>query len=335
MRAYHLTGNAGRKDLKPVDLPKPAPGSGEVLVRMRAASLNYRDLLVADGHYGSGVPDTLVPLSDGAGEVLALGDGVGGLAVGDRVAGAFYPDWISGPITAAARRRALGGSLDGVLAEYVVLPAHAAIPVPEHLSFEEAATLPCAALTAWNALTEVARLRPGETVALQGSGGVSVMALQFAKLMGARVIHTSGSAEKRERLAALGADHVLDHTAEPGWDRAVLDLTDGVGADLVIEVGGPGTLEQSFRAVRVGGAIVSIGFVAGGSTIDPRAIISRCIRLTGITVGSCDMFRAMNRAIGQTGMRPVIDRVYAFEEAAEAYERLRSGGHFGKLVVAI
>jgi NADPH:quinone reductase-like Zn-dependent oxidoreductase len=334
MRAYQLKGE-GPKELKAVELSEPVPGPGEVLVRMRAASLNYRDLLVADGHYGSGIPDTLIPLSDGAGEVVALGDGVSGLAVGDRVAGAFYPDWVSGPITAAARRRALGGSIDGVLAEHVVLPAHAAIPVPDHLSFDEAATLPCAALTAWNALAEVARVQPGETVVLQGSGGVSVMALQFARIMGARVIHTSGSAEKRARLTALGADHVLDHAAEPGWDRAVLDLTGGAGADLVIEVGGPGTLEKSFRAVRIGGRIVSIGFVAGGSTIDPRAIISRCIRLTGITVGSCDMFRAMNRAIGQNGKRPIIDRTYAFDEAAEAYRRLRSGGHFGKVVITI
>lgn len=334
MRAWQVNPAAGDGRLTQVSLPVPEPGPGEVVVRMRAASLNYRDLLVADNVYGSKAT-ALIPLSDGAGEVAAIGAGVAGHARGDRVAAAFYPDWVSGPISAGSRARALGGSIDGVLAEYVRLPAHAAIPLPAHLTFEEAATLPCAALTAWNALVEAARIKAGDTVLLQGSGGVSVMALQLAKSMGARVIHTSGDPAKLERLRSLGADHVIDYKAMPDWDREVGRLTDGRGADIVVEVGGPPTLVRSFQAVRVGGTIVSIGFVGGDGAIDPRPLISRAIRLCGITVGSCAMFRDMNRALAQTGLRPVIDTVFAFGEAPEAYGRLRSGTHFGKVVVTI
>jgi NADPH:quinone reductase-like Zn-dependent oxidoreductase len=334
MRAWRINPAAADGTLAMATLPMPEPGPGEVVIRMRAASLNYRDLLVADNVYGSKAT-ALIPLSDGAGEVSAVGAGVTGPSVGDRVASAFFPDWMSGPISAEARARALGGTVDGVLAEYVRVPAHAAIALPAHLSFEEAATLPCAALTAWNALAEVARIAAGDTVLLQGTGGVSVMALQLAKAMGARVIHMSSDAAKLDRLDALGADAVLDYRATEDWDREVLRLTDGRGADAIVEVGGAATLERSFRAVRVGGTIVSIGFVGGGGTIDPRAVISRAIRLVGITVGSCAMFADMNRAIDRSGLRPVIDSAFAFEDAAEAYRHLRSGRHFGKIVVTI
>lgn len=319
--------------LRSIERPVPVPGTGEVLLRVRAASLNYRDLLVADNVYGSAA-ERLVPLSDGAGEVAALGPGVTGLTRGDRVAGAFYPDWIAGPVTAAARARALGATMDGMLAEHVLLPAQAVIPFPGHLSFEEAATLPCAGLTAWHAL-RLAGLRPGATVLLLGSGGVSVMALQFAKRLGLQVIQTSGSAAKRARLIELGADHVIDYRAEPDWDRRVLELTGGGGVDLVVEVGGPGTLQRSMRAARVGGDIVAVGFVAGGPGIDPRPLISRAIRLTGITVGSVEMFGEMNRFIADTGLRPVIDRVLPMTRAAEGYALLRGAGHFGKIVFRI
>lgn len=334
MKACQISPRAADGALHFVEFPRPEPGAGEVVVRMRAASLNYRDLLVLDNMYGA-TTERLIPLSDGAGEIAAIGEGVKGLRVGDRVAGAFYPDWISGPISAQARARGLGGSVDGVLAEYVVLPAHAAIPFPAHLTFEEAATLPCAALTAWNAMTAAHPLRPGETVVLQGSGGVSVMALQFARLMGARIIHLSSSPDKCRRLADMGADETIDYTAEPDWDRRVGELTNGNGADLVVEVGGPGTLERSFRAVRVGGSIVSIGFVGGGDGINPRGVIARAIRLIGISVGSCAMFHEMNRAIGLHRLRPVVDEVFPFERAADAYAKLRAGGHFGKLVISI
>jgi NADPH:quinone reductase-like Zn-dependent oxidoreductase len=334
MKAYEINPAAADGVLTLVDRPDPEPKAGEVLVRMRAASLNYRDLLVADNAYGVST-DNLVPLSDGAGEVVALGTGVTKRRVGDRVAGAFYPDWISGPITAANKKRGLGGTVDGVLAEYLVLQEDALVPIPEHLSFEKAATLPCAALTAWNALTEVSRLCPGQTVLLQGTGGVSIFALQFAKAMGAEVFHLSSSTEKLVRLRKMGADHVLNYKENPDWDSEVLSLTGGRGVDIVVEVGGPGTLERSFRAVRVGGSIVTIGFVGGGAQVNPRAIIGRAIRLTGISVGGADMFNEMNRAIALHGLKPVIDEVFPFEQAAGAYAKLRSGRHFGKLVITI
>lgn len=334
MRAWQVNPAAADGRLVAVSLPVPRPGPDEVLLRIRAASLNYRDLLVADNVYGSKATER-VPLSDGAGEVVEVGDRVSDLTVGARVATAFYPDWRSGPITAEARSHSPGATSDGVLAEHVVVPAHAAIPLPEHLSFEEGATLPCAGVTAWNALTEVTQTGPGQTVLLQGTGGVSIMALQLAKALGARVIHTSSAPEKLMRLRDLGADEVIDYRAAPDWDRDVMRLTEGRGADLVVEVGGPATLERSFRAVRVGGTIVSIGFVGGNSTIDPRAIIGRAIRLVGITVGSCAMFADMNRTIARHGLRPVIDSVLSFEEAPAAYERLRAARHFGKIVVRL
>lgn len=334
MKACQISPVAADGALHRVDLPRPVPGQGEVLVRVRAASLNYRDLLVAQNVYGATL-ERVIPLSDGAGEVAEVGPGVTGLKAGDRVAGAFYPDWVDGPITAGARVRSLGANMEGMLAEYVVLPAHAAIPIPDYLTWEEAATLPCAALTAWHALSVVANVRPGDTVLLQGTGGVSMFALQFARIMGARVIQTSGDAAKRARVAEMGADAVIDYKAEPDWDRPVMDLTGGRGADVVIEVGGPGTLERSFRAVRVGGTIVSIGFVGGGAEVNPRAVIGKSIRLQGLTVGSCAMFRDMNRALALHELRPVIDRVFPFEEAAAAYAHLRAGAHFGKIVIAI
>lgn len=334
MRAYEINPAAADGVLTEVHRPIPEPGPGEVLARMRAASLNYRDLLVADNVYG--VPSTrLIPLSDGAGEVAAIGAGVTKFRAGDRVAANFYPDWISGPITAENKRRALGGSVDGVLTEYLVLPESAFVPIPDHLSFEEAATLPCAALTAWNALTEAATLRPGQKVLLQGTGGVSIFALQYAKLMGAEVLHISSSADKLVRLEQLGADRRLNYRETPEWDKWANAETAGVGADVVVEVGGPGTLERSFRCARVGGSIVTIGFVGGGAEINPRALIGRALRLVGISVGSVDMFGEMNRALSQHKTRPVIDEVFPFEHAAEAYSKLRGARHFGKLVVQI
>ncbi|MCV0394922.1 MAG: NAD(P)-dependent alcohol dehydrogenase [Rhizobiaceae bacterium] len=334
MQAWQIKPAAADGKLAKVSLPEPEPGPGEVVVRMRAASFNYRDLLVADNVYRSKAT-ALIPLSDGAGEIAKVGDGVSRHRPGDRVAGAFYPDWIRGSISESARARSPGATVDGVLAEYVRLPAHAAIGVPDHLSFEEAATLPCAALTAWNALVETGRTKASDTVLLQGSGGVSMMALAMARMMGARVIHMSSDEGRCRRLRELGVDCVIDYKAKPDWDREVMAMTEDRGVDLVVEVGGPATLARSMRAVRVGGTIVSVGFVGGGGTVDPRPIISRAIRLVGITVGSCDMFEAMNRAILQARLRPVIDRTIGFEDAAEGYRQLRAGGHFGKLVVTI
>jgi NADPH:quinone reductase-like Zn-dependent oxidoreductase len=334
MRAYEINPAAADGVLTLVERPTPEPRTGEALVRMRAASLNYRDLLVANNVYGS--PAThLVPLSDGAGEVVAVGAGVTRLRVGDRVAPAFYPDWLTGPMTAENRRRGLGGSTDGVLTEYFTLEERALVPTPSHLSYEEAAALPCAALTAWNALVEVSHLQPGQTVLLQGTGGVSMFALQIAKANGAQVIHLSSSEEKLARLRELGADHVINYRDYPDWDKNVMSITDGCGVDVIIEVGGPGTLERSFGAIRVDGSIVTIGFVGGGAQINPRPVISKAIRLRGISVGSVDMFHAMNRAIALNGLKPVIDEVFPFEQASEAYAKLRAGRHFGKVVISI
>jgi NADPH:quinone reductase-like Zn-dependent oxidoreductase len=332
MKAYGLNLAVADGKLKIMDRPRPEPGPGEVVVRVRATSLNYRDLLVADNIYGLKV-DALVPLSDGAGEAVAVGSGVC-VTLGDRVTPNFYPDWIAGPITAENKARGLGGSIDGMLSEYVCLRADSFVRIPEHLSFEEAATLPCAALTAWNALTEVSGLRAGQSVLLQGTGGVSIFALQFAKAMGARVIQISSSREKIERLRSMGADHIINYRDDPDWDKQVLGLTNG-GVDVVVEVGGPGTLERSFRAVRVDGSIVTIGFVGGGAEVNPRAIIGKAIRLCGVSVGSAAMFAEMNRAIALHAIRPVVDEVFSFENAAEAYAKLRAAKHFGKIVVKV
>lgn len=222
-----------------------------------------------------------------------------------------------------------------MLADYVAVPAHAAIPVPDHLTDAEAATLPCAGLTAWNALTEVAQLKPGMTVLLLGSGGVSVMALQFAKMAGARVIHTSGSAAKRERLSRMGADHVIDYRAEPDWHRHVLELTEGAGVDVVVEIGGAGTLVNSAKSTRLGGTVACVGFVTEGPGLDPQLVVARALRVVGLSVGSCEMFREMNRAIAVTGMRPAVGLTLPMEQASEAYDLLRSGRHFGKIVLTV
>ena len=316
------------------DRPDPSPGPGEVVIRIRAASLNYRDLLVARNLYGS-VAETLVPLSDGAGEVIGLGAGVVGLEPGNRVAANFYPDWTAGPITEAARRRSFGASIDGMAAEAVCVPAVSVVPIPPHLSFAEAACLPCAGVTAWNALRHCANVSAGDVVVLLGTGGVSMMALPLAKAMGARVIQTSGDKAKQARLGPLGADHVVDYKATPDWDREVLALTEGGGADAVLEVGGSATLPRSFRAVRFGGTVATIGFVGGSGPVDPRPVISKAIRFLGLTVGSAAMFGELCRAMALHELRPVIDRAFAFDALADAYAHLASGRHFGKIVVSI
>lgn len=336
MKAYEIKQAIGIEGivLNP-DRPKPEPGHGEIAVRVRATSLNYRDLLVAKGSYRGGLKPSAIPLSDGAGEIVEIGAGVSRFKVGDRVAGAFFQGWQAGAVTAEATARALGGGIDGMLADYVVLPETGAIRVPDHLNFEQAATLPCAGLTAWNAIVEMGRVKAGETVLLLGTGGVSLFALQFAKLHGARVILTSGSDDKLARAKALGADDLINYRDTPDWDKAVGTLTGGRGADLVVEVGGPGTLERSIRSARVGGTVAMIGVVTGAGQIDPRPLISRAIRLQGIYVGSLEMFAAMNAAVVQTALAPIIDRVFPFEAARDAYAHLASGAHFGKVVVTV
>jgi NADPH:quinone reductase-like Zn-dependent oxidoreductase len=336
LRAYELAQLIGPRGLILNEHRRePEPGPGEILVKIKAASLNYRDLLVSQGMYPGQIRPPVIPLSDGAGEVVKIGADVGTVGIGARVMGTFYPDWISGPISEEGTALALGGSLDGVLAEYIVLPERAVIPVPPKLSFEEAATLPSAALTAWTALVDIAGIRAGYTVLVLGTGGVSLFALQFAKLHGAAVILTSSSSDKLKRAAEMGADHVLNYRETPEWDVEVLRLTGGRGVDVVIEVGGAGTLSRSLRGVRKGGTVVMIGRLAGSGSIDPLPVMRRAIRLIGINVGSRQAFLEMNRAITTCDLHPVVGRIYPFEEAIPAYLRLAGGTQFGKIVIAL
>ena len=335
MRAYEVTNTSGLDGLVlNADRPTPEPGPGQITVRMRATSLNARDHGVTRGIYGY-TKFPVIPLSDGAGEVTAVGPGVTQFKPGDRVASTFFQTWSGGRMPADVSRNSLGGMLDGVLAEQVVLPQHGAIHIPDHLSFAEAATLPCAALTAWHALIEAGGLKAGETVAVLGTGGVSCFAVQFAKMHQAKVFLTSSSDVKLARAQALGADHTINYRATPDWDQEILKQTGGAGVDHVLEVGGPNTLEKSMAAVRPGGSIYVIGAVAGAGQINPRIINRKAITLKGIHVGPRDMFANMNRAIAATGLRPAIDQTFPFADAKRAYEYQASGAHFGKIVISV
>jgi NADPH:quinone reductase-like Zn-dependent oxidoreductase len=337
MRCYRLSGPGKPQDLRPTDAPTLEPGPGEVRVRVRAVSLNFRDLMILGGKYSrGGVRPGMVPVSDGAGEVDAVGPGVADACVGDRVAGIFHQGWLAGETSDAAVGRALGGDVDGMLAEQVILPAAGIVGIPEHLSFEEAATLPCAAVTAWDALFNGPRpVGPGDTVLTQGTGGVSTFAIQFAAAAGARVIATSSSDDKLARAKELGATSTINYKATPDWEQAALKLTGGRGVDHVVEVGGAGTLGKSLQAVRRGGTVSVIGVLSGGGQIDPMVVLVRGVVMRGIYVGSRATFEAMNRAIAAHQLRPVIDRVFPFEQAGAAYAYLASGAHFGKVVVKV
>lgn len=336
MKAYEIREAIGIEGVVlNADRAVPQVGPCDVRIGVRAASVNFRDLLMAKGAYRGGMKPSVIPLSDGAGEIVEVGPRVSRFKVGDRVAGAFFQNWRAGAIAAESTSQALGGTVDGMLAEFVVLPESGVISIPSRLDFALAATLPCAALTAWNAIVETGNVRAGQTVLLLGTGGVSLFALQFAKLHGARVILTSSSNDKLARAKALGADEVINYRDTPDWDKAAAAMTGGRGVDLVVEVGGPGTLERSIRSARVGGAIALIGVVTGTGQIDPRPLISRAIRLQGVFVGSLEMFAAMNAAIAANGLVPVVDRVFAFDEAREAYRHLASGAHFGKIVISL
>lgn len=333
MKAWQIVSDGGIDALTLADTALPEPGPGEVRVRIEASSVNYRDLMTVKDPVARNLPYPRVPNSDGAGTVTAVGPAVTGVEVGDRVASCFFQDWLDGPCSQAAMASALGGALDGVLAQEVVLRATGVIPVPGHLSVAEAACLPCAGLTAWNALVDTGRVTAGDTVLLLGTGGVSVFALQFAVAMGARVIITSSSDEKLARARELGAHETVNYRQTPDWEKAVLDLTDGRGVDLTVEVGGAGTLARSIAATRVAGTVGLIGVLTGGQ-IDPTLVMRKSIRLHGIYVGSRRMFRDMNRAIALHGIRPVIDRTVAFDAARDAYRAMEGAGHFGKIVIA-
>jgi NADPH:quinone reductase-like Zn-dependent oxidoreductase len=335
MKVVELRDSFGLASLVAGERPEPKPAAGQVLVKMKAFSLNYRDLLMVKGLYNPKLKLPFVPLSDGVGEVAALGEGVTRVKVGARVAGTFMQKWVEGELTEAKAKTALGGALEGVLAEYVVLDAEGVTPVPEHLGDEEAATLPCAALTAWNALVTEGKLRAGATVLIQGTGGVSLFALQFAKMHGARVIATSSSDAKLARVKALGASDGINYKTTPDWEEKVRALT-GHGVDHIVEVGGAGTLGKSLRAVRTGGHISLIGVLAGaGAQVNPMPILMKHVRVQGIFVGSRAMFEAMNRAIALHQMRPFVDRVFAFGDIRHAFQHLESGAHFGKVCLRI
>lgn len=332
MKAFEIQNEFGIEALKLVERPQPQPGFKQVLVRVRAASLNYRDLLVVKGQYDPRLSRPRVPLSDGVGEVVAVGEQVSRVQVGDRVTGIFMQTWLGGEVTPESAKSALGGAVDGMLAEYVLLHEDGLVHVPAHLSDEEAAALPCAAVTAWHALVAKGHLRAGDTVLVQGTGGVSIFALQFAKMMGARVIATSSDDAKLARVLQLGASEGINYRTTPEWGRRVRELTGGRGVDQVIEVGGAGTLNESLAAVRMGGVVSMIGVLTGGSAeINTTAILMKSVRVHGIYVGSREMFEAMNRAIAANELRPIIDRVFGFEQAPAALKYMESGAHFGKI----
>jgi NADPH:quinone reductase-like Zn-dependent oxidoreductase len=336
VKCYELQGPSGIDGLALVDKPVPEPGAGEMLVRLKAATLNYRDLITVKGGYGSRQKFPLVPVSDGAGVVERVGPGVREFVSGDRVVGSFFESWIGGEPSEAKMRRALGGSVDGVLSEYRIFPKHALVRTPEHLSDIEAAALPCAGVTAWSAIVKLGGVKPGQTVLTQGTGGVSLFAIQFAKMCGARVIATSSSDAKIERLKQLGADFTLNYRATPDWGKKAREWS-GHGVDLVVEVGGVGTLNESIRATRIGGTIAFIGVLAGPPPSDLRLplMVMQQQRLQGVTVGSVEDLKAMVDAIAANGMKPVIDRTFRFDQARDAFAHMESGAHFGKVAIEI
>jgi NADPH:quinone reductase-like Zn-dependent oxidoreductase len=336
MKAFEIRGSFGLDALTLHERPDPVPRAGQALVRLRAASLNFRDLLTVEGRYNPRQPLPLIPLSDGVGEVIAVGEGVTRVAVGDRVAASFFQKWTCGEPTKAKLLSALGGPLDGTLADHIILHEDGLVHVPAHLGDEEAATLPCAGVTAWSALVQQGEVRPGDTVLVLGTGGVSLFALQFARVAGARVIATSSREDRLARVRELGAWETINYKTTPDWPKRVKELTGGTGADHVVEVGGADTLNKSVRSVRVGGRISLIGVLSGAAgDVALNPILMQNIRVQGVIVGSRETFEAMNRALAEHALRPVVDRVFPFAEARAAFEHMASQAHFGKVVIRI
>jgi NADPH:quinone reductase-like Zn-dependent oxidoreductase len=339
MLRYEIREPKGIDSIQRVEVPEPSPGPGQVLIEMKAWSLNYRDLAMPRGGYPRNDKalknPPLVPLSDGAGVVIGVGAGVTRVKVGDRVLGNFLQSWIDGDIAESDYATALGGAIDGLLSERVVLPEGGVTRFGERLTFEQAATLPCAGITAWSAL-RLGQLRAGQSVLALGTGGVSIFALQIAKASGARVLITSSSDEKLERAKALGADVLINYSNTPDWDRAAREHTGGVGVDHVIEVGGAGTLERSLNATRVGGTVSLIGVLSGVPEQNPSPMVAMFNRLTvrGVYVGSRRELEELVAAVEVNQIVPVVDRVFSFDQVREAYRHLKSGKHFGKIVIA-
>lgn len=333
MKQYQLLRDGSKNAWTLTDVTVPQPQPNQVVIRIHAASLNYRDLLIARN---AAQRTPIVPCSDGAGEVVEIGSNVTRLKIGDRVMAAFFQTWLDGPINADVHAHALGGAVDGVLSEYVVLDQHGLVRIPDFLSYAEAATLPCAALTAWNGLFESGNLQPGETVLLIGTGGVSTFALQFAHVMGATVLQLSSSDDKLQKATSLGAHHTLNYRNHPDWSDWVLDITSGRGVDQVIEVGGAGTLDKSLRAVRHAGTVSLTGVLTGyDGLVSPLPALMKSLRLQGIYVGSRAMFERMIDAICANNIHPVIDRVFRFDQAPAALQYLQSAQHTGKVVINV
>ncbi|MEE8351369.1 MAG: NAD(P)-dependent alcohol dehydrogenase [Rhodospirillales bacterium] len=336
MKAWEIVGEDGIDGLVLNERPLPEPGPGQVLVKVSASSINYRDLSTILDPAARAIPYPRIPNSDCAGTITGLGDGVTDFKQGDRVMGCFFQNWIDGTITPEAMASAMGGALDGVLAEYVVLEQSGIVATPDYLNDEEAATLPCAALTAWNAVGGAHPVQDGDIVLLLGTGGVSVFAQQFSSILGGKTIVTSSSDEKLARIRDLGATETINYANDADWEKTVLEMTDGRGVDRVVEVGGPGTLQKSITAVRVGGKVQLIGVLTGGTgAIQPVDIMRKSVTVRGIYVGSRNLFRQMNETISEHALRPVIDWTAAFADARAPYDKMKSATHFGKIVISL
>lgn len=338
MKAIRLEGDWGLDNLREVELPDPKIGPDDVLIRMEAVSINPRDKILVEGGYGRMAgPLPLIPLCDGAGRVIKLGPQVTQIAAGDLVCPSYSRTWLHGTAGLNTHDGAHGGMVDGTMCELMAVPAAAVVKAPDHLDAHEAASLPCAAITAWNAVIEEGRAQPGETVLLQGTGGVSLFALQFAKMAGAETILISSSDEKLERAKALGADHLVNYRSEPDWHKRTRDITEGRGVDHIVDIGGGGTLDRSIMAVRPSGRISLIGVLGGAvSELQLGRVVTRHVRLQGITCGSAEMFRRMVAAMRVHKLRPVLDdKRFGFSELGDALERLPEAGHFGKIVGTI
>ena len=334
MKVFSIEGQFGIESLKESTRERPKPAGSEIVVKMKAASLNYRDLLMVQGFYNPKQPLPLIPFSDGAGEVVEVGSGVTRWKAGDRVMPIFAQGWLAGEATKDKLKRTLGGPLDGVLSEYMLLDQEGVVATPSHLSDIEAACLPCAGVTAWHALFGERPLQPGQRILIQGTGGVSIFALQYARMIGAHVIITSSSDAKLERAAALGAQTLINYKKQPDWAKIARQATDGEGVDQIIEVGGASTFAQSLRAIRVGGQISVIGILSGTSQeINLIPILMQNLRIQGVIVGHREHFEAMNRLITQQKLRPVVDRVFPVDQVQAALEAMSQGQHFGKITL--
>lgn len=334
MKAVRVTVPGSYEGLTLHDEPTPQPGRNDVLVRVHAASLNFRDHVIAMGHYRGAQKRDPVPLSDGAGEVVAIGAEVTRVKLGDRVTANCQIHWIGGPLAQDYHAASVGMTIDGMLADHVLLHENGLVHLPDYLSYIEAASLPCAAVSAWSALSVATPLQPGQTVLVQGTGGVALFGLQIARMFGARVLAITSSDAKAERLRALGADAVINYHQVPDWDREILALTDGVGVDKVVEIGGETTIVKSAACTRIGGEIGLVGFVTGyGGGLPPIDILQRSLHIKGMVVGPRLSFEALLAAMAVSKVRPVIDRVFPFADYVAAYRHLASGSHVGKIVI--